>query len=81
MKLTNKDSSLDFIIKKWDPQNYINTDDQNYNSQMFNNGSAVIVAKREHYDWRHIFIRSVDKYVNICNKVQTSCENCNFTSI
>lgn len=79
MKLIYKDSSLDFIIKQWDPQNYINIDDLNYNSlMMFENGSSVILAKVESYDWRHIFIRSVDKFVNISNELQTYCENCNF---
>lgn len=78
MKLIYKDTSLDFIIKQWDPQNCMNIDDLNYNSQMFKNGSSVIIAKVETYDWRHIFIRSVDKFVNISNKLQAYCENCNF---
>lgn len=76
MKLTYNNKSINFIIKKWDPLNY--TDDTYYNSRVFKNGSAVIIAKAECYDWRHIFVRSVDTFVNISNKLQTYCETGNF---
>lgn len=76
MKLTYNNKSIHFIIKKWDPLNY--TDDTYYNSCVFKNGSTVIIAKAECYDWRHIFVRSVDNFVNIFNELQTYCETGNF---
>lgn len=78
MKLTYKNSSIDFIIKKWDVQNCMNSD-VTYNS-LFKNGCTVIIAKVENYDWRHIFVRSVDKFVNVCKDLQTHCINGNFYS-
>lgn len=75
MKLTCKDVSIDFIIKKWDPQSYLNSNNPNYNSSMFKNGSAVMIAKVENYDWRHIFVRSVDQFVNVRKDLQTYCKN------
>lgn len=75
MKLICNLITIDFIIKKWDPQNCLNTDDSNYNSLMFKNGSAVVIAKPENYDWRHIFVRSIDQFVSVCNKLQTYCTN------
>jgi len=81
MKLSYKNVDIDFIIKKWEPQNCINTEDTNYNSCMFKNGSAVILAKLESYDWRHVFVKSVDQFVNTCKELQTYCGNGNFNSI
>lgn len=75
MKLTCKDISIDFIIKKWNPQNCLHSNIPNYNSPMFKNGSAVMIAKAENYDWRHVFVRSVDQFVNVCKDLQTYCEN------
>lgn len=73
-----KNSCIDFIIRKWDPLNQININDGNYNSMMFENGSVVVIAKVENYDWRHIFVRSVDNSVNVCKKLQIFCENGDF---
>lgn len=78
MKLTYKNSHIDFIIKKWDLQSYMNVDDTNYDLLMFNNGSTVTVGKLENYNWRHIFVRSADRFVNVCKELQTYCKNGNF---
>lgn len=73
MKLIHNNGSLEFIISKWNPQDYINMD-VNY---LITNGSAVVIAKAENYDSRHIFVRSIDQYVNVCKKLQIYCENGN----
>lgn len=78
MKLSYKNASIVFVIKQWNPHTYACTDDTNYNSLMFKNGSAVIIAKTENYDWRHLFVRSVDQFVNVCKELQIYCENGNF---
>lgn len=75
MKLTHKNGSLDFIINKWNPQND-KTMDVTHNS-LIKNGSAVVIAKVENYDYRHIFVRSVDQFVNICKQLQMYCETGN----
>ncbi|XP_022162071.1 uncharacterized protein LOC111027893 isoform X3 [Myzus persicae] len=75
MKLFFKTTSIEFIIKNWDLQKCMNVEDSNYNSLMFKNGSSVVIAKVEIYDWRHIFVRSVDHFVNVCKQLQTHCEN------
>jgi len=80
MKLFSKTTSIDFIIKNWDLQKCLDTEDSNYNSLMFKNGSSVVVAKVENYDWRHIFVRSVDHFVNVSKELQIHCENGNFSS-
>lgn len=82
MSLTYKSSStIDFIIKTWDPLSCMNISDTNFNSMMFKNGSAVVIAKVENYDWRHIFVRSVDKFVNVCKELQNFCENGNLNFV
>ncbi|VVC36208.1 Hypothetical protein CINCED_3A022077 [Cinara cedri] len=73
MKLTYKNVSINFIINKWNPQNSIKMSGTYFNSLM-KNGSAVVLAKVENYDWRHIFVRSIDQFVNICKQLQTYCE-------
>lgn len=78
MFLVHKNSSIEFIIKKWDLQSFMNIDDTNLNSLMFKNGSAVIIAKLENYDWRHIFVKSIDYFVDVCESVQTYSRNGNF---
>lgn len=80
MKLFFKTTSIEFIIKKWDLQKCISIEDSNYNSLMFKNGSSVVLAKLEIYDWRHIFVRSIDYFVNVCEQLQIHCENGNFSS-
>lgn len=80
MKLSFNNVSIDFIIKKWDPQNFINTDDNNCNSCMLKNGSSVIIAKVENYDWRHIFVKNVDQFVDTCKELQIYCKKGNFNS-
>ncbi|XP_015365660.1 PREDICTED: uncharacterized protein LOC107162970 [Diuraphis noxia] len=75
MKLFFKTTSIEFIIKNWDLQKCINIEDSNYNSLMFKNGSSVVLAKVEIYDWRHIFVRSIDYFVNVCKQLQMHCEN------
>ncbi|XP_050056969.1 uncharacterized protein LOC114132611 isoform X5 [Aphis gossypii] len=75
MKLFSKTTSIDFIIKNWDLQKCLDTEDSNYNLLMFENGSSVVVAKVENYDWRHIFVRSVDHFVNVHKELQIHCEN------
>lgn len=77
MKLTNKNSSIDFIIKKWDVQNCISTENINFNP-FFKNGSTVALAKNENYNWRYVFVRNVDKYVSVCKDLQMHCINGNF---
>jgi len=47
---------------------------------MFKNGSSVVIAKVEIYDWRHIFVRSVDHFVNVCKQLQIHCGNGNCSS-
>jgi len=79
MKICFKTISIDFIIKNWDLQKYIDTENSNYNSLMFKNGSSVVLAKKEMYDWRHIFVRSVDHFVNVSKELQLKCENGNFS--
>lgn len=73
MKLSYKNESIHFIIKNWDPLNCTN-----YNPNIFNNGSTVVIAKVECYDWRHIFVRSVDNFVKVSKKLQTYCKTGNF---
>ncbi|KAL4112570.1 hypothetical protein QTP88_016325 [Uroleucon formosanum] len=75
MKLFFKTTFIEFIIKNWDLQKCVNSGDSNYNSLMFKNGSSVAIAKVEIYDWRHIFVRSVDHFVNVCKQLQIHCEN------
>lgn len=76
MKLTYKTSSIDFIIKKWDVQNYMKIENSNLNL-LFKNGSTVVLAKQENYDCRYVFVRSVDKFDSICKDLQTYCMNGN----
>ncbi|XP_060870995.1 uncharacterized protein LOC132945306 isoform X4 [Metopolophium dirhodum] len=75
MKLFFKTTSIEFIIKNWDLQKCVNSEDSNYNSIMFKNGSSVVIAKVDIYDWRHIFVRSVDHFVNVCKQLQIHCGN------
>lgn len=77
MKLTYKNYSIDFIIKKWDVQSCINIEGSN-NNFLFKNGNAVVIAKLENYDWRNIFVKSVDQCVRVCKDLQTYCINGNF---
>lgn len=77
MLLVYKNTSLAFIIKKWDPHCNMNIDNTNLNLPMFKNGSAVVIAKLENYDCRHIFVRSVDQFFNVGEVVQTYCRNGN----
>lgn len=76
MKLTYKNSSIDFIIKKWDVQNYMKIDNTNLNS-LFKNGSTVVLANKENYDCRYVFVRNVDKFVSVCKDLRTYCMNGN----
>lgn len=76
MKLTYKNSSIDFIIKQWDVQNYLKIENTNFNS-LFKNGSTVVLAKKENYDCRYVFVRSVNKFVSVCKDLQTYCINGN----
>ncbi|XP_026816248.1 uncharacterized protein LOC113555865 isoform X3 [Rhopalosiphum maidis] len=78
MKLYYKTISIDFIIKNWDLQKYIDSENLNYNSLMFKNGSSVVLAKKEMYDWRHIFVRSVDHFVDVSKELQLQCENASY---
>lgn len=80
MKVFFKTTSIEFIIKNWDLQKCVNSEDSNYNSLMFKNGSSVVIAKVEIYDWRHIFVRSVDHFVNVCKQLQIHCANGNCSS-
>lgn len=79
MKLTYENSSIDFIIKKWDVQNCMNTENTNVHS-LFKNGSAVLLAKKENYDCRYVFLRCVDKLTSTCKDLQTYCNNGNLHS-
>jgi len=81
MKLFFKTTSIEFIINNWDLQKCVNSEDSNYNSLMFKNGSSVVIAKVEIYDWRHIFVRSVDHFVNVCKQLQIHCGNGNCSSV
>ncbi|XP_050420950.1 uncharacterized protein LOC126833572 isoform X2 [Adelges cooleyi] len=62
---------VDFIVKKWDPMLIVN--DTNDNSMTFKNGCTVIMAKSESYDSRHVFVRSIDKFVRIFKEVEAYC--------
>jgi len=75
MRLTSSKVSIDFIVRKWDLQNCLTSNYTNNDSLIFHNGCAVVVAKAENYDWRHIFVRSVDRFVNVCKELQTHCKH------